>query len=469
VLTAGIATLAAAGSALAGPQPPQQAPPPQARRLRGDMTMDVPRFETPSEPVNTPVGIGKGIHPGRVVWSYEPKAATWDGKTGNWWDDASTDSRLVDDMVSGSLHSLTGEKTDKQAWDQLFKHFNSTRELGTAGYRPGEKVAIKLNSNQDRPGAWRFGSGMPSPHVVCAVVNQLIKVAGVPGQDITLYDASRYVGDPIYDRIRANKDPNFQAVRFQVSQRMAGNGRSEAVPDKANPIRFSRPGPPTAYPPQCATEAKYMINLALCRAHRLCGITATAKNQFGSVYFDGVGFTPQPLHDYVAADLPMGSYNCLVDLIAHKHLGGKTLLYMLDFMYVAESQNVRVIKYQSFGDHWCSSLFMSQDPVALDSVGLDFVRSELAAEWCRGMPDNYLHEAALADKPPSGTEYDPDRNGKPVTSLGVHEHWNNAFDKQYSRNLGRRQGIELVIWPKNSKPPQELTARVSSPIPGALD
>jgi hypothetical protein len=26
----------------------------------------------------------------------------------------------------------------------------------------------------------------------------------------------------------------------------------------------------------------------------------------------------------------------------------------------------------------------------------------------------------------------------------VHEHWNNPKDKQYSRNLGKKDGIELV-------------------------
>jgi len=31
-----------------------------------------------------------------------------------------------------------------------------------------------------------------------------------------------------------------------------------------------------------------------------------------------------------------------------------------------------------------------------------------------------------------------------LESLGVHEHWNNANDKQYSRNLGAGNGIELV-------------------------
>ena len=140
----------------------------------------------------------------------------------------------------------------------------------------------------------------------------------------------------------------------------------------------------------------------------------------------------------------MGSYNCLVDLIGHRHLGGKTLLYLLDGLYPAEHQQGRVIRFLSFGDKWAASLFASQDPVAIDSVGLDFLRNEPRATEVRDNPDNYLHEAALADKPVSGTLYDPERDGTRLTSLGVHEHWNNAADKKYSRNLGRGEGIELV-------------------------
>ena len=427
VLHTGMAALAAAYPASALPQ-----------TQSGDAPF------TPAEPANAPMGAGKGIHPGRVVWAHEPKAATWDGKTGNWWDDANTDSGLVEAMLSGSLRSLTAERTDREAWRALFGFFNQTRKLGGGGYRPGDKIAVKLNCNQDRPGAWRPGSGVPSPHVVYSLVRQLIAEAGVPGRDITLYDASRYIGDPIYERIRANPDPNFQGVRFMVSQRMAGNGRTEALPDKANPVSFSRQGPPTAYLPLCVTEAKYLVNVALSRAHALMGVTQTAKNLFGSVYFEGRGFTPEPLHGYASRDLPMGSYNCLVDLMAHKHLGGKTMFYLADFLYVAASQNERVIQYQSFGDHWCSSLFASQDPVAIDSVGLDFIRNEPRAGECRGKPENYLHEAALAEKPPSGTAYHPDQGPEPAASLGVHEHWNNASDRQYSRNLGRREGIELL-------------------------
>ena len=53
-------------------------------------------------------------------------------------------------------------------------------------------------------------------------------------------------------------------------------------------------------------------------------------------------------------------------------------------------------------------------------------------------------ESALANNPPSGTVYDPERDGSKLTSLGVTEHWNNSKDKQYSRDLKTGDGIELV-------------------------
>jgi hypothetical protein len=40
--------------------------------------------------------------------------------------------------------------------------------------------------------------------------------------------------------------------------------------------------------------------------------------------------------------------------------------------------------------------------------------------------------------------YDPENDGTPIGSLGVHEHWNNATAMEYSRNLGTGNGIELV-------------------------
>ncbi len=405
---------------------------------------------TPSDPVNSPMGVGKGLHPGRVVWMYEPRAALWDGKTGRWWDEANTDQSAVNHMVSKSLRTFTGEPNDPAAWDALFRYFNRTRGLGDVGYSKGEKIAVKINMNQDSGGTWSANAGMPSPQMLYAVVDQLVNVVGVSGGDITIYDAARYIGDPLYDKIRSNPDPNFQQVTFAVRPNYVRNGRIGVIQDTANPIRFAGAGVPgggRAYPPRQLTEAKYLINMALLRAHSLFGITACGKNHFGSIYWSHINsWTPEPIHNFGNRSQPMGTYCALVDLIGSPHLGGKTLLYMIDAVYGARNQSAEVMQFASFGNKWTSSIFVSQDPVAIDSVALDFVRNESKATDCTGPGvDNYLHEAALANNPPSRSVYDPDGDGKRLESLGVHEHWNNATDKKYSRNLGTGEGIELVV------------------------
>jgi hypothetical protein len=84
--------------------------------------------------------------------------------------------------------------------------------------------------------------------------------------------------------------------------------------------------------------------------------------------------------------------------------------------------------------------------VTIDSVGFDFLWTEYEDFPRKGGADDYLHEAALANNPPSGTFYDSDHptNLRRLASLGVHEHWNNVREKKYSRNLGTGQGMELV-------------------------
>jgi formylglycine-generating enzyme required for sulfatase activity len=65
----------------------------------------------------------------------------------------------------------------------------------------------------------------------------------------------------------------------------------------------------------------------------------------------------------------------------------------------------------------------------------------------RANADDYLFELAQPDHCPSGTAYV--QNGKPVTSLGVHERWDSDATKRYSRNLDpvNGKGIELVYLP----------------------
>ena len=102
-----------------------------------------------------------------------------------------------------------------------------------------------------------------------------------------------------------------------------------------------------------------------------------------------------------------------------------------------------------FNGDYTSSVFVSQDPVAIDSVGADFLMNEPAVTSRNGSlrdnptVENYLHEAGLVSAAPSGTVY-TDGQGNAVSNLGVHEHWNNSTQKQYGRNLGKSEGIELI-------------------------
>lgn len=407
------------------------------------------------------LGIGRGIFPGRVVWAHNPQATLWDGQSDFWWAGKFTDQDLVSRMLSRSLQQLTGQSKDKAAWEALFSHFKSQRGQ-TGGYRPGEKIAIKANLNGCKNHSDPRNNSFVSPALVFALLDQLVR-AGVRPGDITLYDASRFVPDPI---LNVCGTPSLSGVHFADFN--GNDGRDACQRDLSQPIQWSvDPKGNIAYLPTVVTQATYLINVALFKGHSLAGVTLTAKNHFGTLMCDLDGQPslnpPQGanLHGLVAAfdvqgppgwswhQAPMGSYSPLVDLIGHPHLGGKTLLFMIDGLYGVESQNAEVSSqshFQSapFNNHWSSSLFLSQDPVAIDSVASDILINEPVVMYQASiLPkdstyQNYLHEAALANDPPSNTAYH-------LPSLGVHDHWNNPTEKKFSRNLSFNEGIELIM------------------------
>ncbi len=425
---------------------------PQSARA-ADRTDAAPARWTPSEAPNQPVGRARGIFPGRVVWTHEPSVARWDGnhETGGWFEDRFTDPVLAGRMLSRTLQSLTGESTDAAAWKALFRHFNRTHGRGDRGYRPGEKVTLKLNLNcstirQAEPKLGLYNT----PQLTLALFRQLVEQAGVRPGDLVVYDASRFVNDSIFRPAHAE----FPGIRFE--DRDGGDGRFAVAPDKNVALHFGDPATPDhgkTYLAACATEATYLINAAVLKGHSLAGVTLCVKNHFGSVFRENTGprdghkgWNPSNMHGPILTKNPMGTYDALVDVLGHRDFGGKTMLYLLDSLYASPHQSVRPEKWQSapFDGHWTASVLASQDPVALESVAVDFWAAEPSARLMSGSVDNYLHEAALAADPPSGARYDPAGTGTPLASLGVHEHWNHPEKKQYSRNLGTGEGIELV-------------------------
>ena len=408
---------------------------------------------------NVPLGVAQGVQPGRVVWIHEPNATDWAGygAAQRWYDDAQTDAAVVDKMVSRAIRALAGKHTDADAWDALIRYFNVKRGKGDVGYAPGEKVAIKINNTlcynantntfeQRSSNKNRIDN---SPQMIAALLRQLVDVVGVAQADITIGDPGRIMPNLIYDRVH----PEFPEVRYLSN--IGGHGRT-AVEFSDVPFYWSTAvavGKRQDFLPKSFAEADYFINFPILKSHDQGGITVCGKNHYGSLIRNpdttlwGKGYNYYNMHPSLPKNTPgMGRYRCLVDLLGHAELGGKTLLYIVDGLFAGKnwSSNPRKWSIPPFNGDWPSSVLVSQDPVAIDSVCYDFMWIEWSDHPRIAGADDYLLEAALAEDPPSGTFYDPEGDGTTLESLGVHEHWNNPLHKQYSRNLGTGAGIELT-------------------------
>jgi gluconolactonase len=407
------------------------------------------------QPPNQPIGTGKGIFPGRVVWVHDPDATNWSGpRNGHWWDNENTNQENVNVMMSEAIRELTGIDNDAEAWDKLFRHFNKTHGRRDRGYRTGEKIVIKVNFigfiwrsvnvnplNYDIRGQKNYIN--TSPQMINALLHQLTNVVGARQVDISICDSMAYFANEYFNIIRAG----FPFVRCLDHGGKFGRieMKTSTVPIywSCNPKNCNQDYVPVSY-----TKADYLINLANLNLHVGAGVALCGMNHFGSLIRLPVEENYYDLNLNTFAK-ETSIYRCLVDLIGHEQIGGKTLLYLIDGLYpgVYPWDIVpRQWNSEPFNGDWTSSLFASQDPIAIDSVGFDFLYAEYGDFPNETAVDDYLREAALAHNPPSRTFYDPLHRGNAsrLESLGVYERWNNPNDKKYSGNFVTGRGIELV-------------------------
>lgn len=403
-------------------------------------------------PHHDPLGKGVGVCPGRVVWAWDRQSVEWDG-TGYWWELDHFDEVSIQKLTDDGIARLANTPDAKSGWQALFAYNNTTRGHN-GSYQPGQKIAIKANINgaaeyDDDPHGLSKDS-YTNPVVLKCLLVSLVKEAGVAPEDITVYDVTRIFPDYMQKLCRTGIT---QGVKFV--------DRTNAQPDNEAPIIWSaHRSSVTNYLPTCVTEADYLINLANLKGHNY-GVTLCAKNHFGSFINDYRMRAPQQagLHSNLT-QRKMNVYSVLVDLMGNYQLGAKTMLYMFDALICPSENTVAIAPRNSIwqqppfnGDYTCS-LFFSQDPVAIDGVGSDFLMNEPtctslnSALRNNATVENYLHEAALVGSSPSATVY-RNGNGQVLTNLGVHEHWNNVQEKKYSRNFGKSEGIELILVDNN--------------------
>ncbi len=466
----------------------------------------------PDDGPNEPIGIGNGVNPGRVVWVWDPKATNADNINAfEHYKPQNTNQGVVNRMIVDGVKNLGGKTTLSESWDVIFRSFNYKKSQSGKGYTKGEKIFIKVNqttangsirrvnekSGFDVPrrviesqGAidGRYGTCETYPNVALEILRELVYVVGVDQKDIA-------IGDPIAHIYSYNYDTwvtEFPDVIY-IDKMSDLYGRTLIHPTEEDLIFYSDSTQSDKLY-DIIENADYLINIANLKPHGRAGITLTAKNHYGS----HARKSAFHLHYSLISPFSMGSptnggygkYRALVDIMGSKYLGQNTLLYVVDGLYGGGSVETRVpVKYfmPPFNNDWSSSIFLSQDQVALESVCYDFLRTEWNGTYSHSPNNNayeamvnvngvddYLHQAADPAYWPSGITYDPDRSGTPLESLGTHEHWNNAAKKQYSRNLGLSKGIELIAVPDTlvgrdgpEVSTEETWLKESQPVPEA--
>jgi len=453
---------------------------------------DITHWQWKPAAVNAPIGIARGINPGRVVWTRDPLATKWAGnwQTNNdqWYTDANTDQNRVDAMLSMTLRRLTSAPTDEAAWDAIFKFYQKARGFDVKGYQPGEIIAIKINLNNSA--ANKTDNLIDaSPHTVLAMVRQLVEKAHVPQKNILVYDAKRN----FYPALLTHVWKAYKDVRFLQGDAPAANQKNLGFGTNI-PLEAAKWVPGMVYSsgnfdkakniPQQIMDAKYIVNLALLKLHAYpampeyqymekgddgqIALTMTGKNHYGSI--EGTPELHAPIN--TMQDGKPGAYSPIVDLASSPNLGGKTVLYMLDGLYAGRRWksypvhlpnppfNNKVEPYAN--PEWPACMLASLDGVAIDSVGLDIMYSQsknnsftndkgqvISRIMIRENADDYLHDMAEPEKAKSKVVYKA--GGKPITSLGTAEHWDSDTTRRYSRNLDpvNGKGIELLFQPVN--------------------
>jgi len=281
--------------------------------------------------------------------------------------------------------------------------------------------------------------------LILSLLRSLVNEAGVPQENISVTDPSRFITDNIYDKCHA------AYPRVHYIDHVGGDGRERAT-FRENAIPYSVDNGKVATGlATCIVESEYVINMAIMKGHVTQGVSLCAKNYFGCTSIETDWHKNAHSSGFSQDREGKHTYSVYPDYLGHRDLGGKTMLFLIDGIYSDKFVNgIPAFKWSlaPFNNDWPGSLFASQDGVAIDAVVLDFALAEWPDAPDMMYSDYSVNECALADHPPSGTFYDPERTGKRLSSLGTSEHWNNSADKKYSRNLDRGgKGIELVYTP----------------------
>ncbi len=357
-------------------------------------------------PTNSPVESGSGINssieseaiqieyatpaaydlpsPHRVVTVHNSNASTWEGEgnPNNYMNQAE-----IDKMVDVGIMELTGTTSPQDGWRKIIP------------YTSGQSVAIKVNFNYNTNysrGFYFNDNSTINMLNYAAVVNSVIrglKSIGVPSDKIWITDPSRPVHDQFRERIEDKE------VKYFINQNCEPyiEGRPNVfvtgyVSDSSLYASTSTAYDEKIRPAQVFVDATYIINMPQLKGHasrRIGRVTFGLKNNFGSVSYTANARGEAPAHD---AD-PFAKL--LADINNNSVFRDKTRLFVGDGIMGNPDVNYgKPTLWSSFGGQPPETLFFGVDPVATDSVAVDYIRREVGSQ-AKGIVQSYAADLGL--------------------------------------------------------------------------
>lgn len=264
----------------------------------------------------------------------------------------------VNSMMDQAIMALTSQISVGAAWNSLFQRNNSKRGKGSVGYVAGEKIAIKVNFNND----CCENEHNADYQTVNAITRQLVQDVGIAASNIYIYDASRTF--PTY----------FQNGLLYGVQQAAQNTNNYYSQN------WSDVSVGGTYLAKLVVDTTYIINVPLLRGHAIAGVSLSFKNHYGSIKS-----VPDSFHNFDGSS----TFGQLVNLNKNTNIKDKTVLVVGDGILAITNWNI--------GPHSAPSaipktLFVSYDPVAADTVMVSYLRNlsdNAAPDWA----DGYLIQA----------------------------------------------------------------------------
>ena len=182
---------------------------------------------------NSPMGIGRGIFPGRVVWEWNAVATNKNCKNTDINNccihPANNNQDTISKMAANCIKKLSDKKTVKEGWDGLFKNFNQRKTGKSTGYTTGQTIFIKVNNgsamwntNSTTMG-WKYNiQPETTPATVMAILTQLVDSCGIPQECI-------YIGEPMSHLFSHLVDPllaKYPKVKYLEGQGYTAKGRT---------------------------------------------------------------------------------------------------------------------------------------------------------------------------------------------------------------------------------------------------